>query len=537
MTIVVIDNRENELVRLLSLLKEAFTGSTVLPELVSNGARTFSDWADVQDYLKTIADDDALLFLDLGLREEDIPDALRGLEQGEIIHALRPRWKLVAYTRFGVRIKGEARFKDCFDGCVDKGEIDPLSREKRIDLLRQRLASLVMGNLGNIQRSSLRIIDSLGMRVFEAAFGADTIREIAEKEAADWHNTSIESLTSGHSGAFMLSLRGVTKEGPKALVLKVAKHVDVIQHELHALQVFMPQLGAFTGHLSSLDNEERQLSNAVYYRQAFIEGQPLLQLLLKNTSRKNELLLKPILQLCKSVIDNVPLGECGVKTAGEVFELTAIDRDRFKDSLELAEGITITLQSRGLWPRGVVGPKKVTADLIRVCEEWQTTMCHDLSLWTVLQHGDFNPTNIIVREPGSFVLIDLARFKPWPIGYDLARLALMLRLRLVDAVGCGEWFPDKLTGWCEENPASVSERHVGVEIPVCAEALLCDREFDRVIAKYKPQERKLLRRGYQVATLWDLIKVVSYQNITPFKRVWAIVSAWKLSSALRIRHT
>ena len=78
MKIIVIDNDWNEALRLIDLLREAFSDSTVLPEQ----ELVFQDWSQATSYIKSISDEVAVVCLDLSLEDRDEADAGRGVTGG-----------------------------------------------------------------------------------------------------------------------------------------------------------------------------------------------------------------------------------------------------------------------------------------------------------------------------------------------------------------------------------------------------------------------------------------------------------------------
>lgn len=108
----------------------------------------------------------------------------------------------------------------------------------------------------------------------------------------------------------------------------------------------------------------------------------------------------------------------------------------------------------------------------------------------------------------------------------------MLRLRLMDVRKQRDWMPDRLLEWTGESVADL-DADLSVRTGMCFEARYCDYQFRRFLDGLTDEkERRLLAFGYKLGTLWDLIKVVSYQDLSAFKRVWAFIEAWKLKKGL-----
>jgi hypothetical protein len=115
-------------------------------------------------------------------------------------------------------------------------------------------------------------------------------------------------------------------------------------------------------------------------------------------------------------------------------------------------------------------------------------------------------------------------------GYDLARLALTLRLRLVDRAEQQDWLPFGLTDWLEEHVADIAAD--SEPSGTCPAAMLCDERFRKFVERAPERDREILRHGYRLGSMWDLVKVVSYQDASQFKRLWALLELDRLATAL-----
>jgi hypothetical protein len=531
--IIVIDNSQSETLRLIDYLKEAFSEHIILPPRDGKDILIFNDWTQVFAYIGTVNDEVAVVCTDLGLKEEDYEDILRGLNKGREIRDLKPSWVLLAYTRWGLRAMHEPAYREAFDGLIEKGDLDPLARADRIAYVRRIVQGAIGARAGHFSGDvRYDLVDSLGIRTFIAAFNKAAVTEIIQNEAADWEDVSLSALTTGHSGAFMLAISGRTPTGPQSLVLKVARSVSVIQRELIAQVNYLGQLGPLATYLSPLDPEPRTLRAdvGVYYRQARISGHPLLELMHKGRWPPNKKYLKRVVGLCLDVCKGALKSNQAPEPAVNKFSFSPIDISRLESSSSFLVGLGDTLRERGLWPVDVK-PSTVFEGLLALANKWSDFFGDWTTVWFAVQHGDMNPGNVMVLPDGTPRLIDLSRLGPWPVGYDLARLSLMLRLRLMGARGQQDWLPDYLSAWYGEPVASVENTsHAGT--PLCPEAAYCDQQFGEFLASVPAAHAGHLAVSYKLGTLWDLLKVISYQDISPFKKVWAALECWRLKSEL-----
>jgi hypothetical protein len=103
----------------------------------------------------------------------------------------------------------------------------------------------------------------------------------------------------------------------------------------------------------------------------------------------------------------------------------------------------------------------------------------------------------------------------------------MLRLRLVNTQGYVDWLPDGLDEWLSENVAYLGRGTTKSE-PICPESVYCDEQFQHFLQGTPKKYRSRLALGYELGSLWDLFKVISYQDVSPYKRLWALLEAWRL---------
>lgn len=541
MKIIVIDDNLGEALRLKEYAQDAFPEATVLPGEAPD-PETFSDWPSVIAFLRKIPDEFAVLFLDLALQAGDLDynDVRRGLEQGVTIRRIKRHWALIGYSRFADYAVSDQSFEQAFDGIISKGKLDAIiGNEKRVIYVKRIINTAINKRKRNTTQSdhplNARIIDSFGIRTFQAAFGDAAIAEIIENEAADWENTELQALTSGHSGAFMLSLKGRTSGGRHSVVIKVAQNEQIIQHEINAQKIYFDRLGPLNAHLGYLLPEKKDLLSTlgVYYLQALVEGEPLLELLRGNEWSHNQGFLEPVVDLCLDMYRHVVPTELAVSPARDLFKLSLTDVGRLETSIKFLVDLSNTLQSQGLWPIQKTAPSTMGDEIKELANNWSDSQLTNIDLKTLVQHGDLNPGNVLVRRSQNVeaVLIDLSRLGPWHVGYDLSRLALILRLRLLDAIGQKDWMPERLEKWISESLVCI-DKEIIPDSKSCPEGVYCDQQFRLYLSDLAPKQKDNIAYGYKLGTLWDLIKVISYHDISPYKRIWALVECWRLKNVL-----
>jgi hypothetical protein len=113
------------------------------------------------------------------------------------------------------------------------------------------------------------------------------------------------------------------------------------------------------------------------------------------------------------------------------------------------------------------------------------------------------------------------------VGYDLARLATMLRIRLTDSAKHLDWAENGIGRWAKQAFPNVNEAS-GESDGQCPSADYCDQQFREFVASCPPEQQAQLICGYQLGMLWDLVKVLSYSDLAPFKRLWALIACCRL---------
>jgi hypothetical protein len=86
--------------------------------------------------------------------------------------------------------------------------------------------------------------------------------------------------------------------------------------------------------------------------------------------------------------------------------------------------------------------------------------------------------------------------------------------------------------WAREDFCLIDKR-ADIESASCPQAVYCDQAFRDVMLAHPTRERKILARGYTLGTLWDLIKILSYFDLSPFKKAWAMLACWRLAKRLQ----
>lgn len=529
MKFFIVDNELLHLTRLQSLLKSCCPAAAIWPP----DEKVFSSWKEVSEKLASeTSAEDLIVILDLGLESENMPSVRAGVEQAYGLRSLRTHAVFVAYTQWPDAAETCPHYSEVFNALIDKQRLMGYDTIEQQQLYIKQMISRGI-RVKHDAKPEFTRKDSLGLRLAAAAFGEQIFDFLVQEVAESWKEVEISALTSGHSGAFILSISGIRQGGAQRLIVKCARNAALIRPDIQVGD-FLAELGPLAEILAPLEQQLHPFPDKVgfYYRQAEIKGETILELLRSHPwDEKTKQTLDALLSVeirCYSRLSNEPFGS---EEPARIFPLSVIDRGRALDSIEFLGDLGHLLREKAQWPSMLPEPAPLCKAMSTVIETWDSIVGGEKELLCVGQHGDLNPGNVLVPAVGKVLLIDLARRGRWPVGYDISRLATMLRIRLTGATRGGDWIENRLSDWFSDEFASV-DRDVHAPSGLCPAADYCDQMFRIYLQSRAPTQRDHIIRGYKLAALWDLIKVISYADLSPFKRLWAFGSCWRLARNL-----
>ncbi len=416
------DNERVHLASLQRLVRAVFPEEGLWPV----DAATFKSWKAVADELAVRTQDDErlVIILDLGLESEEMPSVRAGVEQAFGIRSFRQNATIIAYTQWPELAEMQAHYSEAFDGLIDKQRLNGFDTfdEQQI-YIRQIVSSVTRRKRGF--KPTYTLTDSVGMRFAIAAFGEQVFDFLVQEIAPNWEHVRFAALTSGNSGAFLLSVSGTLQGGAQRIIVKCARDAELIRPDIR-VRDFLAELGPLAEALAPTEHELHPLPRNLghYYRQAEIQGEPLLaQLAGRSWDADAQRCLDGILSIEIRCYDR-PSGEPFARIRPEKrFPLTPVDRGRASNSLKFLNDVGGAIQGLGQWPSTIESISEITDGVSSMLSQWDSILTSEEDLLGVGQHGDLNPGNVLVPTPGKIVLIDFARRGRWPVGYDIARLA------------------------------------------------------------------------------------------------------------------
>lgn len=527
MRILVIENNSLQLAAIIHDLKQIYPNAHIHPP----PERSINGTDEAQELLKEFLESDTsetVVMLDLDLVAKEGGQIQSGISLAPWIRAHFPTAVIVVFSIWWDRVRQRDDRKSLFDGAIDKTKLDPDKNEERLLLIKQGIQDAILhskARRGVGTESSFLLLDSLGTRIIQIALGHDVFLSILNRVAPDWTDRTIKALTTGHSGAFIIEISGSENGNPKQIIVKCARDRATIEREIAAPTDHLDDLGPLGRVMAQHEKEVSRLpeDRGFFYRQCVIKGKTLLAVLAADgtlSSKRKHLnsLLKLQVECCKEAK--------GKATAHETFPLTSVDIGRAQDSLSKLNEFGELLQQIKQWPAGEDDVGLHINQIRRMIENWNSAT-QNIELLTVGQHGDLNPGNVIFSSPNDFCLIDFSRLGRWPVGYDIARLATQLRVRLIDGVSGRDWIVNNIESWLEFSfgcPSKVDTTYDGPDVY----SRLCDHSMNEVIQRNSLEDLSKILLGYQLGTLWDLTKVLSYTDLSPYKRLYALISMTKV---------
>lgn len=531
MTICVVENiREHHRAYVLTL-RQIYPGvAKVIPE----PDKPCQTWEDAKKLIRRVPKGrELVLILDLALKNQG--DAAEGIQQAHLFRLDYPRAILIALTSFAAEVRQHRRAKEIFDAVIDKQTPVAKNPETLRELLQEKIeeARRRRTNTPDPGKPLIQVQDSLGMRLAEAAITQEGILELVQRETKGWANIAVHALTSGYSGSYLLQVCGQSAKQNARLVLKVALKESVLIDESKAVKDFGGILNHFSGKIAAAEGGVHQLKEReVYYcRQASVPGDTLYELIRKGPKAKATHAFRALLQLLSAQYhDAASSTSNGDPTVENCFAFRPDHPHRIYDSCARLLPAAKLLNKARQWPAHLPPPESVFGGVEDITKRWPELSAKIRVPYWVLQHGDLHAGNVLVSE-GQLSFIDLARLRPWPVGYDISRLATHARIHLPWQEKDRDWVMHDLTNWTKEGFANLEQ---GSSRGICEWSSMADGAFRLFLEKRPAGEHENLRRLYQFCTISDLLRIISYGTLSHFKRIWTAIAIWQLGRQLGI---
>lgn len=452
MNFLVIDNQGGELDSLLFALHQCYPDCRIAPQVGQVTAR----WSDAEALVTTEAvnQPDQIIFLDLALDTNIADEASAGLERVRNLFAQRSEATWIAYTSFA-EILDSHEARRMFHAVLDKQQLSQRrTDDERNVLLRRAVEEAIRKRGGTTGAEPVEHEDSAGMRSFFAVYSENALEELFAVECSGWTDRRVRALSSGYSGSSLLEIIGRKNSARRQIVVKLAPRRKMIEEETSVLKEYKGEGGVFVGKCAPPSPPSELPDQLGFYSiQEAVPGRTLMSLL------ADEALPAIEAQTAMKIVIAVMVEQYGtawyaeesdIQKKLEKFVFSEIDLDRARQACGFLLDIASVMVTRNHWPVRAPHPQDLFEQINELLFNWRNNLEKTLPFQWVLQHGDLNPHNVMVGAADQITFIDLARLGHWPVGYDLSRLAIQLKIRLVDQAGKLDWFEDRLATWCEE---------------------------------------------------------------------------------------
>jgi hypothetical protein len=530
MRFFIIENNRGALALLIHLLRTCFEGAAISPR---PGATT-DKWSIAETLLseEALDEEEQIIFCDLALDCDDPSDAQAGITKARQLWASKPKATWIAYTSFVDILKYDA-VNGLFHGILNKQDL----AKCELDSERATLVERIVRTALNRRRGGTRVAyvaeDSLGMRTFHASFPGPVLDELIATECSDWREIYVHALSAGYSGSSLLALRGHKSGAPRHIVVKLAPRRELILRESLVLRQdgeFFGECVDFAQRCACAQDVKVLPDHLGYYSlQGAISGPTLAALFqdelgsMDDGERRNAAL---------HTLINIELAQYEhgwLDPEGEIIRrerrlcLSSIDCYRAKKTCRDLPLMAEVIAEMGGWSDNWPSPMVLFREIERVIDEWESLRETVGPLHWVLQHGDLNPNNVFVDDNCQVTFIDLARLDHWPVGYDLCRLVIQLRIRFIDQSRGRDWLQNNLSRWREE-PLFALDGTADPSCSLCPPAALCEQQLYSWMAQQRDAE--ILINGARFCAVLDLIRIISYADLSPYKRLLAALELW-----------
>jgi hypothetical protein len=374
--------------------------------------------------------------------------------------------------------------------------------------------------------------DSIAARRADAALGSSIVSELVAREATDWRDVRVSALTGGYSGSYVLKVDGSVNDAAASVVVKLSRDRRSVEREMSAWKRAMSLYHAFVG-LIPPQSEAAKLEgrgDAWYVVQSTVPGVTLERMLLDAgvvDSRKLErsTLGRGFRDLVRASRASVE-GTLTKAHPARQLRFTTDDVDRYGDSLRELAALENECVSRDYCAPCI---QPMIDRMKRIVQDWdavrqssglQTVPCYQ-------QHGDLNPRNVMVTD-SVVQLIDFARVDLWPVGYDISRLELQTGVRVLDVASGADMFAENMKEWedlwrdAESMPAAKDRSTTPGAFRAMLRMTGRWRQEMVAVCERNGIKRETFEKTWNFARCYDLLRMCSYQDVSPFKRLWAL---------------
>ncbi len=517
-------------------LKVFLTRAGYSPHMVwppGDSIQVFATWSEVRTKLLALqregwqpSEDCCVLLLDLALPPG--ADPRPGIaEIREHYSGFYESYAIVAYSQAGAHVSENPQF----DGIIQKtdlgsNEADDAQRVKRsIEKAVQAWSSRTHRAAPSLSTVKYRLLDSAAARFAVAALGETAIDYLISALTAHWSDVRAHALTGGLSGAFVLRIDGQMNGVDRSVVCKVAQEGFPLGQELTAWTQARETVVA-AGLIAHVHAQVHRIPGEPvrYLTLATVPGSTLEQALTGTAVP----LARMLEEVGRFIIESARATR--LESAAELLPMTPSDLSRIGVAIRQLHELGSVCVARGLLADGQVINAATRDALCALIEGWSTNLARPdvAKLAAYPQHGDLHARNVLIGGSGQPALIDWARYRAWPIAYDVQRLELQLLLRVFATRRMADLFVDGVAPlwplWsemcCEDLAKPLTVPH-----PDDTGLFGVLEELRRVRGTVlddplSPVDRPQRVRSFHAGRCHDALRICAYQDVSPLKQLF-----------------
>jgi hypothetical protein len=524
---------------------------------------TFTDWDNVLTHLVRLEGGGefdprrhcCVLFLDLALdaKEKTFAEGVARITRHST--TTLDSFAKIVFTLYPTRA---GDLNDKVDAILDKKDIESGEVRAAALAVRRAISRATKAWESRTRRQAplfaakpWHLKDSPSARRADAGLGADIIAELVDQEAGGWSGVTVSALGGGYSGSYLLKIDGQENGAPRSVMCKVARDKRILDAEIQCWRRAVATYEAFVGLIPPFASTEIKTVGAEreawYIVQSSVPGLTLEASVL-SLGDSPQVPMARLQTTYGGLFDRLTaMSQQSIRSGLQTedvpshFRFTAADVARFEASLNPLLSLYNACEDKKYTRREPL--VKTAPELLGLVKEWPSRLviaglamlpCYE-------QHGDLNPRNILITETAGPQLIDFARFAHWPVAYDTVRFELQLSLRLFDAVGLADAFPEGIAKW-----DSIWLKSTGgiTDVPSSPQDNSCEVDSGEWLLQMTGTWRDEIRRTCaatdpgidvnrvtEVCRCFDALRMCSYQDATWFKRLWYLLIACRSAGA------
>ena len=517
-----------------------------------NDVITVSNWREMDPHLQDLNRSECyspgtncvIAILDLGLRKKtDLHTDLKDIQERVATGHLADHCNMLI-TQHSLRPNDEAPL----EGHVDLIEHwSNLSGSQSVDITRRILLSWINIALDSwsersgrtrpiFSEGNIEVRMAEGMTISSALLDPLTLEQVGKKIAGQAEEITVDVLAGGFSETLVCNVMWTNRGSKNSAICKLAQSKEILVSEKDHHRSAMSKTETFAPFLIQTESPENINGDCWVMLISKVDGPTFEELFCVELSETDN-------KCGKQKNDNMKktasfLTNCAVDIQQRSFIEIFTDRA----NKHLLSRVTLPLLqvqeiASHMDPTHLPYDKKeVMQQISRLIENVDQIIVppveHRLSamLPVYFQHGDLHTRNLLIDSTGQLRLIDLARFREWPIGFDACRLILTIILRACDHHSFYDQYPNNLKDWWEHiqpvfaalsgtKTTKKSRKNSSHSYATISSIVACLNKISPKISREKEIDQQLVFDTIMYCLLRDAMTLCCFSDVSPFKKL------------------